>query len=143
MKTTKQLLSALLCLAVLLCAFTACGKDPAPENSWENAVYTEDTALGEGAKTLSITVSMQENTVVFTVKTDADTLKDALLPLSLIQGEQQSAGYMVYYVNGVRADYNEDGAYWAIMQGDDYLMTGVDTTPIADGDSYAFVYTEA
>ena len=143
MKTTKQLLSVLLCLAVLLCAFTACGKDPSPENSWENAVYTEDTALGEGAKTLSITVSMQENTVVFTVKTDADTLKDALLPLSLIQGEQQSAGYMVYYVNGVRANYNEDGAYWAIMQGDDYLMTGVDTTPISDGDSYAFIYTEA
>ena len=143
MKTTKRLLSVLLCLFMLLSIFTACRKDPAPENSWENAVYTQDTSLGEGAKTLSITVQMDENTVVFTVKTDADTLMDALLPLGIIAGEAQSAGYMVYYVNGVRADYDKDGAYWAIMQGENYLMTGVDTTNIADGDSYAFVYTEA
>ena len=29
--------------------------------------------------------------------------------------------------------------YWALYIGDDYSQTGVDTTPVNDGDSFKFV----
>ena len=50
---------------------------------------------------------------------------------------------MVDTVDGQRYDYNEDGAYWAFNINGEYAMTGVDTTPIKDGEVYSFVATKA
>ena len=141
MKTTLRISALLLAALTLLLCFTAClrGND----NPWDDAVYTEDTTFGEGEHTLTITVQLDENTVVFTIHTDADNVKDALLEHDLIDGEQQSVGYMMSHINGIRADWDLDGAYWAFYQGGDYMLTGIDSTPI-DGDAaYEFVYTRA
>ena len=100
----------------------------------------------EGEKSITIEVVMQdESSTVYEVDTDEEYLLGAMEEADglTFEGEEGPYGMSISTINGVRADYNEDGAYWAIMQGDDYLMTGVDTTPIANGDSYAFVYTEA
>ena len=48
-----------------------------------------------------------------------------------------------YEENGIKADYTADGAYWALYIGEEYARTGVDTTPITDGQTYKFVYTKA
>ena len=42
-------------------------------------------------------------------------------------------------VNGMSADYEADGYYWSLYVDGEYATTGVDTTPVADGGSYAFV----
>ncbi len=110
---------------------------------WKDADYTEDTELGEGEKTVKVTVKAGEKSIVFTIKTDEEMLGDALLTHKLVDGEDGDFGLFISHVNGIRAVYEKDGAYWGFFQGGEYMMTGVDTTPIADGDSYELVYTEA
>lgn len=141
MKRSIRVLSLILALFMLTCAFVACKEKPT--GLWENATYTEDKTLGDGANTLSITVEMEEKSVVLTVKTDAATVKDALAEHDLIDGEQQAIGYMMSTLNGVRADFTLDGAYWGFYQNGEYMMTGIDTTPVTGDAAYEFVYTPA
>lgn len=141
MKTTK-ILSLLLTLLLCFAVFVGCAE--APTGVWESATYTEDKTLGEGDTTLTLTVTAEEKSVVFTVKTNAENVKDALYSVGIIAGEQQAVGFMISHVNGMRADWNQDHAYWAFYDANgDYMMTGVDSTPITDDCAYAFVYTPA
>lgn len=41
-------------------------------------------------------------------------------------------------VNGMTADYDKDGVYWAFYIDGEYAMIGVDATNITDGAQYAF-----
>ena len=41
-------------------------------------------------------------------------------------------------VNGMTADYDKDGVYWAFYIDGEYAMTGVDATNITEGAQYAF-----
>ena len=45
-------------------------------------------------------------------------------------------------VNGILADYDVDKTYWGLYKNGEYLMTGVDTTEIADGEHYELVKTK-
>ena len=40
-------------------------------------------------------------------------------------------------VNGITADYDTDGVYWAFYVNGEYASTGVDSTPITQGDAYS------
>ena len=116
----------------------------APEATglWASATYLEDTTFGEGAKTVTVKVIAEENTVTFTVKTDAENLGDALLAHGLIAGEESQYGLYVKVVNGITADYDVDASYWNFTKGGEYMMTGIDGTPIADGETYELTYTK-
>ncbi|MBE6791535.1 MAG: DUF4430 domain-containing protein [Ruminococcaceae bacterium] len=109
---------------------------------WDNALYTEDKEFGEGEKILTVEVTAEEKTVVFTVKTDESTVGAALLANDLIAGEQGDYGLYVKSVNGIVADYSVDQSYWAFYIGDDYASTGVDSTDIIQGTTYKLVYTK-
>ena len=132
--------SALLCALMLLFCFVSCNEElPA---LWEDATYTEDKTFGEGVTTVQVEVIAGEKSIVFTVKTDKTTLGDALLEHSLIEGEQAAYGLYVKKVNGIRADYELDGAYWSFTKGGEYMMSGVDGTTISDGEHYELVWTK-
>ena len=79
----------------------------------------------------------------FDIKTDAKTVGEVLLAEKLIAGEVGDYGLMVDTVNGIKYDYNADGAYWAFYVNGEYAMSGVDTTDIVDGTTYSFVATKA
>lgn len=136
----KKLLCLALCVFVLAGAFAACSKNA--DELWKDAVYTEDTELGEGAKTVKVTVSAGEDKVVFTIKTDAETLGDALDEHRLVEGEESEFGLYVKKVNGILADYDVDATYWALSKDGKMLMSGVDTTNISDGESYELTKTK-
>lgn len=139
MKTKLHILAILLIVALLTLTLFGCGK-PSP---WEHATCTESTAFGSGEHTLTVTVTAEDKSVVLTVYTDADNVKDALLEHDLIDGEQQAIGYLMSTVIGMRADYELDGAYWAFCQNGEFMMTGIDSTPIEGDAAYEFVYTKA
>ena len=103
--TAKIITSLLLIFAMLFCIVSCGGKKPA-EGLWASATYTEDTTLGEGSKTITVEVTAEEKTVVFTVKTDADTVGAALLEHNLIAGDQGDYGLYVKTVNGILADFD-------------------------------------
>lgn len=136
----KRILSLLLilCLALTLCA---CGKEKVPE-LWQDALYTEDTELGQGAKTITVQVQAEDKTVNFTIHTDSATLGEALLEHGLIAGEDSEFGLYVKQVNGITADYDVDQTYWGFYSGGEYMMSGVDTTEISGGESYELIRTK-
>lgn len=98
----------------------------------------------EGAKTVTVEVVHKDDThKEFVLKTDAETLHQALDEQKLIEGEDRGGFFMVIVVDGETADYDVDQSYWAMMQDGEWMMTGVDDTMINDGDHYEFVYTPA
>ena len=58
--------------------------------------------------------------------------------LELIAGDESEYGLYVKMVNGITADYDADGVYWAFYINGEYAATGVDSTPITEGESYSF-----
>lgn len=107
----------------------------------QNAVYTQDKTFGNGEKTVMVTVITDDNSVKFTLNTDKDTLSDALKEYGLIEGDNGSYGLYVKKVNGIRADYDSDKAYWAFFKDGSPLEAGVDSTQINSGDSFEIRYT--
>ena len=169
-RNATKILCLVLALCLLSLVFAACkGKDntktetPAGETSsnatdntntetdptevnktgiWQNATYTKNTTLGEGAKTLKIVVSADGQSITFTIKSDAETVGAALLALNLIAGEESQYGLYVKTVNGMLADYDVDQTYWGFFKNGEYMSTGVDATAFADGDQYELVRTK-
>ena len=96
----------------------------------------------QGAKTFTVEVVHSDGTSkTFTYHTDEEYLGDVLLAEGLIEGEEGPYGLTIYTVDGEQAIYEENGAYWAIYVGEEYGVTGVDATPVNDGDAFSLVYT--
>ncbi len=136
----KRIVSLLLilCLALTLCA---CGREKASD-LWQNALYTEDTELGQGAKTVTVQVIAEEKTVNFTIHTDCATLGEALMEHGLVEGDMGDFGLYIKQVNGINADYDVDQTYWGFYSGGEYMMSGVDMTEIQGGESYELIRTK-
>ena len=140
----KTLQTGLLFLLALLIAasFGSCADAPETDALWEDAAYTADTTLGDGAKTVEVEVKAGEQSVTCTVKTDKTTLGDALLEHGLIAGDEGPYGLYLKTVNGILADYDVDQSYWAFYKDGEMMMVGVDGADIADGEHYELVYTK-
>jgi hypothetical protein len=141
MKNTIKNKLALMLIIVMMISLASCDyfiRKDLPE-IWQNATYVQDTELGEGSKTLVVKVEVEENTVTFTIHTDAETVGQALLDLGLIAGEESQYGLYIKQVNGMTADYDIDQTYWAFYINGEYAMTGVDTTPISESEVYSLV----
>ena len=138
-RTLNTSLSLLLLLTVVfgLCACGLLAKD-----LWDDAIYKEDTEFGSGSKTVTVEVSVPDHTVTFTVKTDKETVGDALLEHGLIDGEEGQYGLYIKKVNGMTADFDTDGSYWAFYIDGEYALNGVDGTPIEEGKVYRLEYTK-
>lgn len=136
----KKLTAIILTLTLVL-GVASCGKTEST-GVWETANYTESTTLGEGEKTLTLDVTIENKTITFTVKTDADTVGAALIENGIIAGEDGPYGLYIKTVNGVLADYDVDGSYWLFYINGEYAMSGVDTTEITEGDTYSLVYAK-
>jgi outer membrane lipopolysaccharide assembly protein LptE/RlpB len=141
MKNTIKNKLALMLIIVMMISLASCDyfiRKDLPE-IWQDATYVQDTELGEGSKTLVVRVEVEENSVTFTIHTDAETVGQALLDLGLIAGEESQYGLYIKQVNGMTADYDIDQTYWAFYINGEYGMTGVDTTPIFESEVYSLV----
>ena len=147
MQKTKftRILSVILCVVLIAAiALTASGCKDSNETSTPTAAVDEGSVSSENVRGtgetkfyFSVTDAESKETV-FEIHTNKKTVGEALLELNLIAGEQQSAGFYVKTVNGVTVDYDKDGKYWAFYIGGEYAMSGVDTTKITPGATYAF-----
>ena len=121
----------------MLLALTACGK--APQSGTVTVPVQDGAVIGEGGKTFSVEVTDADGkTVRFTVRTDQETVGAALQELGVVAGEQSSYGLYIKTVNGITADYDRDGVYWAFYIDGGYAATGADQTGVTDGSVYAF-----
>ena len=69
------------------------------------------------------------------ITTEAEYLRGALEEEDLIAGEESQYGLFVKTVNGVTID-DAKHQWWCFTKDGGDLFTGVDTTPIADGDKF-------
>ena len=100
-------------------------------------------ATHQGAKTVTVKVitgDTEADTKTFTLHTDQEFLRGALEEQKLIKGSESEYGMFVTEVNGVKADDTKQ-QWWCFTKGGETLMTGVDTTPIADGDVFEITLT--
>ena len=141
----KKWLSFILCVALIAAiALTAIGCDQAnnpetPETTAAGDETTPITVKGEGATVFYFNVVDKDGKETkFEIHTDKTVVGEALLELGLIEGDMGDYGLYVKKVNGITAEYEADGTYWAFYIGDDYGMTGVDMTDIQPGATYAF-----
>ena len=165
MKRIRIILSLCLVMTVLLAAAALSGCDKqektqqtdaavqttvsAVQTTAEAAPETTTAApdgrieLGEGAHTFYLDVTKSDGTTSsYVVHSDDQYVGEPLTELGLIAGEESQYGLYVTTVDGEPLDYNTDGMYWAFYVDGDYASTGVDTTPITEGATYALTATK-
>lgn len=147
MKTTfqKKTLSFILCMVLTVAmalSTTGCNgssNDTPAASAADTGITTDVTVLGEGSTSFAFSVTGTDGNVAsFEIHTDQTSVGEALLELELIAGDDSEYGLYVKTVNGITLDYDKDGKYWAFYVDGEYATSGVDTTQITDGASYAF-----
>ncbi len=132
----KKLLAIILVLAMAL-SLCACTAKPAQTTPDTTGAKAEE-------KTFTVTVVYADSTSKdFTYTSSEEFVGTVLQAEGLIEGNDGPYGLEITTVDGVKAVYTEDGAYWAVYEGEEYAMQGIDTTPIKDGGVYKLVYTLA
>lgn len=121
----KKVLAVLLSL-MLVVSFFGC----APKAAEGEKSFTLVVVHGDGS----------QKEVSYT--TQAAYLGEVLQAEGMIQGSEGPYGMMIESVDGEKAVYETDGAYWALYEGEEYAMQGIDKTPIVDGGVYKLVYTK-
>lgn len=104
---------------------------------------TNRPAIREGSKDITVQVVDQAGeTVTYHHKTDAFFLQQALKEIDTltIDGEESDTGLFILSVNGLRADYELDGAYWSLFVNGEYATSGIETQSIHDGDTFTLQY---
>ena len=56
------------------------------------------------------------------------------------EGTDSEYGIYITTINGIKADYDADGAYWSIYVNGEYGQFGADQQPVNDGDAFKFAY---
>lgn len=132
-KTNKKLIVLACVLLAALIAFFAL------------IYYFASPKPTQGAKSLTIeVVDDKAETESYPLHTDAEYLRQAMEETEglTFSGTESDYGLMVDTVNGLTADFSVDGSYWAIYVNGEYAMYGIDTQPVADGDTFRIVYTK-
>ncbi len=97
-----------------------------------------------GAKAITVTVVHGDGSQKdFTYHTDEAYLGAVLTGEGLVEGEDGPYGLYIKVVDGEKAVYEEDNAYWSIYVGEEAASTGADQIPATDGGVYKLVYTPA
>lgn len=125
----KRVVTALLLVCVLALAMFGVWK-------------SRQTEPVEGMKTVTVEVTHSDgNEKTFTYETEEEYLGALLEDEGLISGTESAYGLFVDTVDGEKADYDRDGAWWRLTcQGND-AETGADAVLLEDGGVYGWVYT--
>ncbi|SHO50723.1 DUF4430 domain-containing protein [Anaerocolumna xylanovorans] len=95
----------------------------------------------EGSKHIVAEVVLGDGTSkTFDINTDAEFLRKALEEKKLISGDETQYGLFVKTVDGVTVDESKK-EWWCFTKDKKALDTGVDTTPISDGDHFEITLT--
>lgn len=124
----KKSLIAGIVLAVMVLVALFCWKSFAPQAVEGDKTITVEVIHGDGS------------TKEFTIHTDSETLGAALMEEELLVGEEGPYGLFVTAVDGETVDSAKE-EWWNFSKNGEALMTGVDSTMIADGEQYEITFT--
>ncbi len=96
----------------------------------------------QGEKTITVEVIMlDETSETFEFTTSEEFLGPVLLAEELVEGEMGDYGLFVTAANGVAVDDSKQ-QWWMLTKGGESVMTGFDSTPIADADKFELTLVE-
>ena len=140
----KKLIALFLVLTLVLslagCVTNITPDPTAPEKPSQGQTEEEVDTLSKFTVTV---VYADGSSKDFTYETDEVYVGPVLEEDGLIQGNAGPYGMEITHVDGIKAVYAEDKAYWAVYEGEEYALQGIDTTPVKDGGVYKLVYTNA
>lgn len=97
-----------------------------------------------GSKSITIeVVNKAQESIIYELTTDAEYLEQAMeeaegLEFTATDGQY---GKAVDSINGEKADFNTDSAYWAFSVNGEYCNYGISEQPVMDGDDFTITYT--
>ena len=95
-----------------------------------------------GSKQVTIHIIHKDGTEkVLEYSTDQEYLSQLLLEQELVTGyASEEYGFTIESVDGVTADWETDGAYWSLYEGEEYAITSAAGIVLTDGGVYKLVY---
>lgn len=139
MITIKKLLIALL---VFTLAFTAvmfgCTGKETPETPVTEVESINESDNGYEMSFVFEVVDKDGKTTQTTIETNGGYVGEILQQLGYLEGEEGPYGLYIKKVNGITADYDVDGTYWAFYIDGEMSMKGADQVEIVDGATYSF-----
>lgn len=156
MITLKKIIAILIAALTFILAFAGCSdkEDTKTENGTNANSVTENksteeftfpdgiTIFGaEGSKYSFIFKAKHKDSTekTYGIRTDKETIGEALVEAGLLGGREESTGYVVYTIDGVKHDHNTEGFYWVLYINGELAEIDVMKTAIEDGATYEFV----
>jgi len=130
MKKTKSVIILSVALASLMLFFAGCKAEKKNRQPLEEK--------------LAITVTVvhkDKSEKEFEIETSCSNLGEALFEEGIVNEEEYKSGFYTV-IDGERADYNKDNAYWWIKENGSDATTGANDIELEDGDKFEFIYTE-
>jgi hypothetical protein len=95
-------------------------------------------AADSGEKTVTVEITHGDGTVnTFTIVTQEEYLRGALEQENLVSGPTTEYGLWIQTLDGETAEDTQE-QWWGYTKSGEYVETGVDTTVLADGDTFEF-----
>lgn len=128
-KTSKKsLVIAAVCLIVCALVLLAVWWMNRPETS-------------QGSKAVTVQVVHKDGSSKdFPLRTDQEYLGRALVEGGVVEDNQGPYGLFILTADGETVDESNQ-EWWQVTKGGEYLNTGADETPIADGEHYELTLT--
>ena len=136
MKKSTRVLSGIAFMAAMIALFALVYSKFGPKSDEGSKTYTLEVVDDTGS------------TASYSGRTDAESLSGIMDELVAegnftYDGSDSEYGLFISTVNGITADYDNDGAYWSIMVNGEYGQYGADSQPVSDGDDFELVYEKA
>lgn len=151
----KKITAILLAILTFALIFAGCGSDKKETDTTTKAA-AEDNVNKEESFTFpdGITILGADNSkysfifkavhkdgkeTTFGIRTDKETIGEALVEADLLGGREESTGYVVYTIDHVKHDHNTEGFYWVLYIDGELAEVDVMKTKIENGSTYEFI----
>lgn len=128
--SNKKIFIGVVCVLLLAAAMYAVWRLNGPQ-----------TQAVAGAKSITVQVIHKDGSSKdFELHTNQEFLGRALVEDGVVEDNQSAYGLYILTVDGETADENNQ-EWWQVTRDGEYLVTGADETPIADGEHYELTLT--
>ena len=137
----KTLISAIAIVLSLAFVFCGCTNNGGTETTTSTTTVDVSINSKDDGYQKSFTfevVDKDGNKKQTEILTNGQYVGKVLQELEYIKGEQGDYGIYIKEVDGIVADYDVDGTYWAFYVDGEMSMTGADQVEIVDGSVYSF-----
>ncbi len=136
----KKLFILLLTVVVMLsgCSSTTDKGNANASDLYKQCLEEKYQEVGEGSKAFFVRITSKESSTLYYVHSDEKTITKALVALGMVEGSESEYGLYITAINGIVADYDTDGTYWAFYIDGEYASVGADACDIDESKVYEF-----